>query len=82
MKVMDWIGLVEILIIIGSLFAIFKYSLPDKVEPKSTEDFNLLMLEHIDKKLGPVEKNPNGLLKKEYALQLQKIIVYFNTRAG
>ena len=36
------------------------------------------MLEHIDLKLG----KPELPLKKEYILQLQKIIVYFNVRAG
>lgn len=40
------------------------------------------MLEYIDRKLGPMEKSPAGLLKKDYVLHLQKIIVYFNQRAG
>jgi len=72
------IGLIEIAIIVASLYAIWAYSRPEVEEPTTTQDFNHLMLEHIDLKLG----KPELPLKKEYILHLQKIIVYFNVRAG
>ena len=81
---MDWFGLAEILVIFASLYAIYRYSKPDsyKVAPQTEEDFKILMLQYIDKKLGPVQKTPHGLLKKDYLLHFQKMIVYFNTMAS
>lgn len=39
-SVMDIIGVIEILIIAGSLYAIWWYSQPEKEEATSTEDFH------------------------------------------
>lgn len=68
----DWFGAVEILCIIATLYAIYRYSKPDsnKTQPKNEEDYRLLMLQYIDKKLGAVQKTPHGLLNKEFTLHL------------
>ena len=53
---MDWFGVVEILVIFASLYAIYRYSAPDNknVAPESDADYQTLLLQYIDKKLGPV----------------------------
>ena len=82
LAVMDIVGIVEVLIILGSLFAIFRYSQPQKETPENVQDFKQLMLRDIDQKLGPTETTEHGLLRKEYVLKLHKIIVYHNCRAS
>jgi hypothetical protein len=69
---LDFFGIIEIAIIFLSLYAIYKYSLPTtEVQPPTTlEDFKIQMLQYIDKKLGPVQKTPHGLLKKDFVLHL------------
>ena len=76
---MDWVGLLEIMIILYILYAILAYSNREEKEGEAEAlDFKSLMLWEIDMKLGPVEKTPRGLIKQDYVLNLQKIIVYFN----
>ena len=51
---MDWFAIVEIVIILASLFAIYRYSAPDTQPPETDNDFQILLLLYIDKKLGLV----------------------------
>ena len=82
----DWFSILELLLIFGSIFAIFWYSKESDLEPiaqpTSTQDYLTNLLKHVDTKIGPLEKTPLGTLKKEYCLRLQKAIVFYCSMAG
>jgi len=68
---MDWIILIEIILIIASVTAIYKFSTQKEAEePGSVEEFIQKMWQYIDTKLGNVQKTPQGLLTKEFALAM------------
>lgn len=81
---MDLVGLLEVLIIGGTLYAIYYHSTHQRVEePESDEEFIQLMLQRIDQSnLNKAQTTPAGLLTKEYCLQLHRVVAEQTHRAG
>ena len=95
MEGLDWnylVGGAELLVLMVFAFLIYKWNTEttftalNKTEGEVKQEYTLeeqieQMIATVDLEVGEVQRTPHGLLKRDSLLAIQRIVVYFNTRA-